>query len=509
MSFRVASYNALYPSYAEKNQQKEGIDANGKSNWPDVRSKQFAENMAAIDADLLLLQEMTSMTYSYFNHQRMAMKYYAETVSHDFRTGPEFMSPDGVGYFYKYKRFESYPTDKDSGKDVLFEADVVGKPEKKQHFRHLYRDLKDTVTGKVIRFATCHLVGKGNGAAAEKQHLDTVLKTVETAAKYPIAAHIIGGDFNADETHDRYQKMLQKYKFDGDLSGTERATSKKMDWLWVKTQLEANGDELLVQHVPVNLPHPAASHHLPTVMECVFASTLFKAYDMHHTCLLFNEEPRTILSALLKDKSITQASGDSLRMLREAFEKKLQKFDTRIRELALWCYDGAMTDVFTSRIYTTNPSTDFDTLLKSKKNNPVTPPPPLPSGSFIERIYHHFEVPKALNSKSAIIKQTLQETLHEASSLIKTTPGMNFEVLTRDRFVNKLLGKIDTFISVSDAFTKAYFKADDELAGPRITITKDLSGRQITVKKAGCCEWLLNIFRAIARFFQRLCSKKS
>ncbi len=114
----------------------------------------------------------------------------------------------GVAIFYKKNRFQqlqefngqfkTQKTDKEGNK--LFFSD--GTPNTKRR-RHLILDLKDLMSQKVTRIASCHFEDP-RSLELRSAHVSQVLQTMNSQPKnYQIDYSVIAGDFNQDQWGDK------------------------------------------------------------------------------------------------------------------------------------------------------------------------------------------------------------------------------------------------------------------------------------------------------------------
>lgn len=236
MSVSVGTFNMLDPQFALNHNQKEGLTNTGQSNWP-TRKQGVVKLLNESKLDVICLQEISPKSLNDIKKD-LNGQYDIKYIKHAGRS-------DGVAILYK-KTFK----------------EVNSQTLSLHGLNSGYVDLKDQITGRVVRVANCHLLG-GNKQNQGKEQIEKLLERVDNDPSKggAIAARIITGDFNADEKQlnnpnskfDALQKA--NYQFDGDLSATEIANNRHIDWIWIR------GDSRL-SHLDIPQPKPVSDHAL-------------------------------------------------------------------------------------------------------------------------------------------------------------------------------------------------------------------------------------------------------
>lgn len=210
VEFTIGSYNILHPEFALKHKEAAGLDVNGQSNWAG-RKIEIVKKLEESNLDIICLQEVSAQSIK------------------DLMKSPNRGKLKG----YSYKHI---PNQRGDGVAILWKKSVF-KEKHKDEFevnnsvRSGFVDLMKN--GKTIRVASCHLTGGKNQVQGEKD-IHNIRERVESQAKN-IDAIVIAGDFNATQDSGKIKK-LEGYKFDGDTSPTEIKTSRKIDWVFVKSE---------------------------------------------------------------------------------------------------------------------------------------------------------------------------------------------------------------------------------------------------------------------------------
>lgn len=246
MSFTVATYNILHPTYPT-------VDKSIQPNtWP-VRGPQIKQNIIDMNADVLCLQELSKISLQSLN-LITSQGYQVHYVKHN-----DAGKQDGVAICFKKDRFNWL-----QGEHADYTFNRVTPPHSQTTLTHAYVDLQDKTTNKTIRVATCHLAGGGNGMSPGNKHIDAVLKKIYEVKKnaWPVDSLILTGDFNADQSHERIFTMAaHDFSSDGSRDVTEPCNNRKIDWIWAKDK----NDSLNLTPAAFNISHPKASDHLPVM----------------------------------------------------------------------------------------------------------------------------------------------------------------------------------------------------------------------------------------------------
>ncbi|CRX38459.1 endonuclease/exonuclease/phosphatase family protein [Estrella lausannensis] len=236
MSISVGTFNMLDPQFALNHNQKEGLTKTGQSNWP-TRKQGIVKLLNESKLDVICLQEISPKSLNDIKTD-LNGQYVIKYIKHAERS-------DGVAILYK-KTFK----------------EVNSQTLSLHGLNSGYVDLKDQLSGRVIRVANCHLLG-GNKQNQGKEQIEKLLERVDTdpSKEGAIAARIITGDFNADEKqlnnpNSKFDALKKaSYQFDGDLSATEIANNRHIDWIWIR------GDSRL-SHLDVPQPQLVSDHAL-------------------------------------------------------------------------------------------------------------------------------------------------------------------------------------------------------------------------------------------------------
>lgn len=251
---RVITYNLLNPFHALKytSPGKEGVVFEGeqkKDNWI-TRKHEVISNLKLADFTIALLQEVSKDTLEDLSKEFTIAGYSTHKSS-----TPE--SEHGVAILYRKESIDLLNLN-------TFQSLKGGKYDWRGE---LYADFFNKSNGLKYRVASTHLKGydpydslkKKEGRREGFLQLKEMVKNVESDP--PSERLIIGGDLNEDanellvkNSNNRLHYLQELgYLFDGDLSGTENNSYRKIDWIF--------GKGVKLQHLFLNNQSLTASDH--------------------------------------------------------------------------------------------------------------------------------------------------------------------------------------------------------------------------------------------------------
>lgn len=264
MHLKVATYNILHSYFAVQHNVPEGygITEQGKRIENTAqRMPLIQKNMAALDADIICLQEVDGHYLT--AHPNLCIHYAAHSHL-------EANVSYGNGFWLNPK----------SPWQITHSGHIAGPG---QYPRvAVYVDIEHAKTGVKVRVLNVHLKGYNlaitdaaqwrKNSAQGREELEYY---VAQCFKMPLVdMFIVAGDFNEDESRLRVQQSrLQYLKNLGfattqNMATTYPATQQKIDWLWRKNQ--NNAFKFSANEYIPKVPHPTASDHLPVVVEVEF-----------------------------------------------------------------------------------------------------------------------------------------------------------------------------------------------------------------------------------------------
>lgn len=269
MNITVGTFNILDPDFAVKYKQKEGLTAAGKSNW-NTRKDLIARKIENSNLDIMTLQEVSLTSFDDLSIDFQKAGYVVKHVPHSERT-------DGLAVLYKANKFT------EKGFKVFT----------KHGMNSCYIDLAMS-TGKIIRVATCHLLG-GPKQDMGREQIEQVVQMVEKNGAEEIEARIITGDFNADATQldspsdldeegdeldippTKFTALKEaEYEFDGDLTPTEIAKNRRIDWIWVRSSSVTLSPLTAAMQTISQQRQEAASDHALAATQLQFKASVFQ-----------------------------------------------------------------------------------------------------------------------------------------------------------------------------------------------------------------------------------------
>lgn len=254
----IASYNILHdayrqdwPAWAEINPQT------GRTRW-----QQFLMNIGQVQPDILAVQECAPGIFEGLKQRLGKDGVYADHWEGNAEQGMQ-KKGEGVAILYNPARYQRLGV-----KSPVFRSEHQGRFLDRAH---VWTDLLDRTTGKIIRVASVHLFGGAQREIGEQQVAEIRHQLSTERARnqnYEVDVNLLCGDFNGSHLPVEYNmnqpdfrvtSCFQEYMFDGSNIPTEPSTGRRIDYVFVKAgSSEIQGLEPIATH---QMPQ-ASDHHM-------------------------------------------------------------------------------------------------------------------------------------------------------------------------------------------------------------------------------------------------------
>jgi endonuclease/exonuclease/phosphatase family metal-dependent hydrolase len=245
-SVSISSYNVLHP-YLNHNNFAFLKNFNYGKDWAS-RVGQISQNILSSNSDIVCLQEISSDNFKELQ-RRLQGNYTGFHTKHDGGNG--LAKPDGVAILYKNSNRFTFKGVKTCDKNSLSTTPR----------RHLYVDLEDNTTHRIIRCASGHIEGGPNRQSGNTQ-LNEMLKYIDTSyqgSTYQVDAVAVGIDLNEAPNGERFRIFSNfGYATDTDRGESEIEAGRKIDYIFSKA---CRPNLSLTREGMVNSNLPKASDH--------------------------------------------------------------------------------------------------------------------------------------------------------------------------------------------------------------------------------------------------------